>query len=553
MSAALFLLWLGGCTWISGGEWLQAADRDGDGYAAAEAGGDDCDDADPSVHPGAAETCDGRDEDCDGAIDEDLESEQPWYPDADGDGYGVPGEPVTACAAPAGYGDGQDDCDDASATAYPGATEVLDGADQDCDGVVDDLILPESADWTLWEGVGHPSFARADFGGDGHADLVAVLPRGSEGLGVIGLWWGGSLALSGEDDPSTWQPDLLLTGSEVATATWGLRALPGDGALDGGSDTLVLANDDAGVAVCYLHFGEGLPPSGSLDASLPDVTLSSCGDHQPSRLAWGGDLNGDGFADLPALPEGEASLPILAGRSSAHWNRLDGQDIRDEAELTVDTSALPTPLWVRLEVDLDGDGLDDLLVGAPAPGGACLVAYGREDLLAGDTTLTFPADADAAFAGENLGAPVLGAEDLDGDGRAELLAGDCGQARVYVFVPDTARWSGTLDPEEEALATWNGSPGSLDLDDSLSAGPDVDGDGAPDILVGGARDTNAWLVTGPPEAGSFDLDDLASATIAGLYDGEGVTLARDLDGDGSGEVLLTDAYRGVLYLLYGYR
>lgn len=65
-----------------------ARDNDGDGYPAAE----DCDDTNPDVYPGATETCDGVDQDCDGEIDEGATSI--WYGDDDGDGFGNEG--VTA-------------------------------------------------------------------------------------------------------------------------------------------------------------------------------------------------------------------------------------------------------------------------------------------------------------------------------------------------------------------------------------------------------------------------------------------------------------------------
>ncbi len=73
----------------------------------------DCDDADPNVHPGATEICDGKDNNCDGSI---------WALDVDQDGDGV-----RICAG---------DCDDADPSRHPGATEVCNGIDDDCNGIV---------------------------------------------------------------------------------------------------------------------------------------------------------------------------------------------------------------------------------------------------------------------------------------------------------------------------------------------------------------------------------------------------------------------------------
>ncbi len=88
------------------------ADVDGDGYHLCDA---DCDDADPNVHPGAGEICDDKDSDCDGSTPDRL--------DEDSDGY-------TIC---------DEDCDDADDVVFPGAVEVCDGADNDCSGLADDV------------------------------------------------------------------------------------------------------------------------------------------------------------------------------------------------------------------------------------------------------------------------------------------------------------------------------------------------------------------------------------------------------------------------------
>ena len=69
-----------------------------------------------------------------------------WYRDADGDGYGNPNEVVRTSTQPSGYVADSTDCDDTNATAFPGGTEVCDGADNDCNGTVDD----NPADGDTW-------------------------------------------------------------------------------------------------------------------------------------------------------------------------------------------------------------------------------------------------------------------------------------------------------------------------------------------------------------------------------------------------------------------
>ena len=123
-------------------------DADGDGYPAQACGGTDCRDDDPLIHPAAGEDCrDGRDNNCDGAID----SADPLCPtlcaDADEDGYGA-----MSC--------GGSDCDDNRADIHPAAGELCtDGVDNDCDTLVDtdDPQCPAGC---------------ADADGDGYRDIA---------------------------------------------------------------------------------------------------------------------------------------------------------------------------------------------------------------------------------------------------------------------------------------------------------------------------------------------------------------------------------------------
>ena len=143
-----------------------AVDEDGDGYTADE----DCDDQDADVHPGASEICNELDDDCDDAVDDedadlDTTSAELWYQDADEDGYGSEDVSMYACEQPDGYGQLTADCDDGDAEVNPGATEICNTVDDDCDGLIDDeddsLDLESAALW----------FADSD--GDGYGDAEA--------------------------------------------------------------------------------------------------------------------------------------------------------------------------------------------------------------------------------------------------------------------------------------------------------------------------------------------------------------------------------------------
>ncbi len=137
-------------------------DQDADGYVQ----GEDCDDSDASVNPDATEVCDGIDNDCDGQTDEELA--RTWYLDEDGDGYGGATVNDTECAQPDGYVSDPGDCADDDPAVYPGATDICDEKDNDCDNVTD-----EDPDLTFY----------ADLDGDGYGagDPIAACP-GTTGM-----------------------------------------------------------------------------------------------------------------------------------------------------------------------------------------------------------------------------------------------------------------------------------------------------------------------------------------------------------------------------------
>ncbi|MFZ1632946.1 MAG: MopE-related protein [Chitinophagales bacterium] len=132
------------------------ADADGDGYGDAAsttmaceapvgytADATDCNDADDTVNPGATDYCNGVDDNCDGNIDEDVLIT--FYADVDGDTHGDAYSTTDACSAPSGYVSSNDDCNDASATVYPGAVEICgNGIDDDCDGGIDVISTIEA-------------------------------------------------------------------------------------------------------------------------------------------------------------------------------------------------------------------------------------------------------------------------------------------------------------------------------------------------------------------------------------------------------------------------
>ncbi|MBU8898450.1 putative metal-binding motif-containing protein [Corallococcus sp. M34] len=153
---------------------LITPDADGDGYVAMRdgGGGTDCDDSRADTYPGAKELCDGVVNNCGGQVDEGLPKTK-YYRDEDGDGYGDQSQMKELCSAPAGYvaeTGGVFDCNDKAKDIHPGATEICNEIDDNCNGVKD-------------EGLDQEWFRDAD--GDGFGDATAWLVNCAKPAGYV--------------------------------------------------------------------------------------------------------------------------------------------------------------------------------------------------------------------------------------------------------------------------------------------------------------------------------------------------------------------------------
>jgi hypothetical protein len=149
-------------------------DGDGDGYGITNLGialcanpgagyttlSGDCQDGNPAINPGAPEICNGLDDNCSGAIDEGI-TFITYYPDVDGDGYGITNLGIALCANPgAGYTTLPGDCQDGNPAINPGAPEICNGLDDNCSGAIDEGVLTTFYQDIDGDGFGNPSITQ---------------------------------------------------------------------------------------------------------------------------------------------------------------------------------------------------------------------------------------------------------------------------------------------------------------------------------------------------------------------------------------------------------
>ncbi len=503
---------------------VDLTDADGDGYV-SEA---ECDDGDATLHPDAVELCDGKDQDCDGDVDEEAVDAATWYADTDGDGFGDVARRVLGCEAPDGFVADATDCDDADAGSHPGAAETAyDGVDQDCagDGDADDL-----------DGDGYAGGAG---GVDCDDDDAAIHPGAEE------TWEDGFVDndCDGEGEGLAYEYGTRMWDGWVA-GEWLGRTVAGAGDLDGdglpdvivGSeyDTTVGANGGALYRI-------GGPPSGSLrDAAalLPPEAGAAFG----SGIDAGVDANDDGVPDLAVVASGKADI---AGRawlvSGTAWGEA-GTAVADEVSLgTVRAEAAGTygPSAVRFLGDVNGDGVEDIAVGecCSADGGPGSV--GRLVIFSAPTFSGTLADADVQIDGPwpnaYFGLAVDRAGDQDGDGLADVLV-SATDGLVGSVVP--GHTSGGL--EDVAITLLYGGTTGEALS-AVNVG-DVDGDGADDVaIVGSTEELVFFTALGAAPTRGMDLPSF----VLTWEESGGVRKAiplGDRDGDGRSETFVAQAW-----------
>ena len=486
------------------------ADLDGDAYgdpddseeactAPANTSTDntDCDDTDADVNPAETELCNEVDDDCDGETDEDDAADvDTWYRDGDSDGYGDPDTTQESCEAPSDYVDDDNDCDDTLGTVYPGAEELCDGIDNDCDGDADE---DSSADAGVW-------YIDAD--SDGFGDVGTSQSSCSQPSGYVGN------ATDCDDDDSSVNPDATETCNDV------------DDDCDGTED-----EDDAADAGTWYRDADN---DGYGTVSTTDVACD-----QPSGYV----VNGNDCDDSDSA--------INPGESETC------NDTDDDCDSVVDEDASDALTWYA---DDDSDTYGDASVtqdSCDQPAG-----YVSDDSDCDDTNSTIRPDATETCDGEDDDCDGVTDEadavdaatwyldsDSDGFGDSSVSSVACEAPSGYVGT------SGDCDDSDSGTnpdATEACGGGDEDCDgttDEVNAYGctdyyyDWDGDGyGSDSIAARCTCSSSGLYTASNDDDCYDASSSAYLNATSYHTTDRGDGSYDYDCDGSEEQRYTDAY-----------
>jgi hypothetical protein len=421
-----------------------------------------------------------------------------------------------------------------------------------------------------------------DVNGDGKADmLIGAYGYPSSFTGRVYLIYGSSSLTNIALGSLTPAQGITITGQSTNSYTGNSVSIGGDVNGDGKADMLIGASQySSSTGRVYLIYGSSSLTNIALGSLTSTQGITITGESFSSTgisVTIGGDINGDGKADILIGADGNAvstgRVYLIYGSSSLTNIALESLTTTQGIIITGESSS-STGNSVSIGGDVNGDGKADMLIGAyqySSSTGRVYLIYGSSSLtnIALGSLTTTQGIIITGESSSSTGNSVSIGGDVNGDGKADMLIGAYGYAaytgRVYLIYGSSSLTNialGSLTTTQGIIIT--GESTNSYTGNSVSIGGDVNGDGKADMLIGASRYSistgRVYLIYGSSSLTNIALGSLTSTQgiiITGesfSYTGNSVSIGGDVNGDGKAEMLI-GAYgyasnTGRIYLIY---
>ena len=302
--------------------------------------------------------------------------------------------------------------------------------------------MSANADVTLSYGAsgdmfGYDVWADGDINGDGNMDLVVGAPRHVENTNNPGRAY---VYLLDSNRTITSSPNTTLTGTDNGDAFGYLVRICGDVNDDGYDDVLVTApshngtGTDFDVGKAYVYHGSSTGISTTADWTYNGTEESDLLGYSATGV---GDVNDDGYDDiLLGMPNYDTSTITDAGAGLVFYGGSGGLSASPDVTIEGDTGTGLLGYDVAYCQDINGDGIDDFVLGAPNTSNGTLTSNGHIQIHFGDSggvNSTPDKKLGGWFNNGDMGSSLGPCGDGNGDGYSDVVAGDMTQLHTYVF------------------------------------------------------------------------------------------------------------------------